>query len=146
MSLVDASALPEGMTFPKFNLITRVTKKVEGMWKSTERYSSSLANVKLMDAGGAEVAEEADARKSTADVMGGPKHARVGKLLAEYVDGKIHYRFEWTGPANTSVQEIGWAFGLPSEYDHFCGIARRDGPFIPTSTSAGRTAPRRPTR
>jgi beta-galactosidase/beta-glucuronidase len=119
VSKVDATTLPEGMTFPKFNLVTRVTSRVPGLWKEATKYPSTLQNVKLMDATGAPTGEQAEARKLTADVIGGKNHSLVGKLSADYTGGTLHYRLEWSGPAKTVVEEVGWAFGLPSDYDHF---------------------------
>jgi hypothetical protein len=110
--------LPEGLSFPQFNLVTRVTGKDPQVWRKVTRYPAKLTNVKI-DGSSNATAPLAGAKRLTADVNGGPEGKVVGRLEANYADNRLSYRMEWTGPAKTEVQELGWAFAMPAGFDRF---------------------------
>jgi beta-galactosidase/beta-glucuronidase len=111
-----AAALPEALGVPQFHLVTRKTERDPQWWRKVTRHPAKLANVKIepTDAHAA-----AKVKTLTADVVGGPDDQPVGKLRAELRGNDFSYTFEWTGPAKTEVQELGWAFTMPKEFDRF---------------------------
>ena len=116
------SKLPDGVPFPQFNLVTRKTERDPQVWRKVTRYPAKvsakvdhLALDNRRDGG----TPQTGANKLVVDVIGGPDGAVVGKLQAEYANNELKYRFEWTGPAKTEVQEIGWAFAMPKGFDQF---------------------------
>jgi hypothetical protein len=119
------SALPQTLAFPQFNLITRVTQRDPQIWRKVTRYPATLQNLKLNDASAtakhlADVKQfSADVKQFSADVIGGPDNTLVGKLTGTFSENRLNYRFEWTGPEKTEVQEIGWAFAVPAECNRF---------------------------
>ena len=108
-------ALPDGLPIPQFNLITRVTQRDPACWRMVKRYPAQLANV-VMDPPSAKTL--AQFKELTADVMGGTGSQPVGKLHAQFADGRFSYRLEWTG-RNADVQELGWTLSCPPTRDHF---------------------------
>ncbi|HEX8524488.1 MAG TPA: glycoside hydrolase family 2 TIM barrel-domain containing protein [Tepidisphaeraceae bacterium] len=110
----DAS-LSANVPFPRFNLITRKTERDPGFWRKVTRYPVTLANVKTEGSS----KDLAQMKKLTADVVGGAENAKVGSVEASFANNELKYRFTWSGAAKTEVQELGWAFELPREMDHF---------------------------
>jgi len=107
--------LPRGLTLPQFNLITRVTQRDPVIWRKVTRYPATVHNLKI----DGDVKGPNPAADFSADVIGGPDNTTIGKLSGSYRDNQLRYRFEWIGPEKTEVQEIGWAFTMPEEFDRF---------------------------
>jgi len=107
--------LPDGLRIPRFNLVTRVTHHVPKLWQETTRFHAHLANLVVEPASATMLAQF---QQLTADVIGGTNSQVVGKLQAQYANGEFSYRLGWSGP-NADVQELGWAFDLPKDCDHF---------------------------
>lgn len=107
--------LPDGLPIPRFNLVTRVTQRNPLAWREVKRFPARLENVAVEPASATTLAQF---RRLTADVVGGTNSQVVGKLDAQFADGEFSYRLEWTG-ANADVQELGWAFDMPGDCDHF---------------------------
>ena len=107
--------LPDSLPIPQFNLITRVTQRDPLAWREVKRFPVHLANVVMEPASATTLAQ---LKQLTADVLSGTNSQVVGKLHAQYANGEFSYRFEWTGH-NADVQELGWAFDLPANCDHF---------------------------
>jgi beta-galactosidase/beta-glucuronidase len=117
-SSLDAK-LPPGLQFPQFNLVTRVTKGDPQWWRKVTRFPAKLRNVTFLPAAGEKAAGDPllnDVNKMDAQVVVEDKV--VGTVHAEYANNLFRYRFEWTGP-KTQVQELGWRFRMPRDFDHF---------------------------
>lgn len=108
-------ALPDGLPVPRFNLVTRVTRHDPYLWRVADRFPARLTNVVIVPTSATTLAQF---KELTADVIGGTNSPVVGKIHAQFADGKFSYRLDWTG-LNADVQELGWAFDLPSNCDHF---------------------------
>jgi beta-galactosidase/beta-glucuronidase len=93
--------------FPQFNLITRETKKDPAKWRKIDRFPVTLANART------------ESGTMTADLIGGPDKKPVGKLRATLAGDKFDYTVEWTGPAKSEVQELGWSIAMPKSFDRF---------------------------
>lgn len=109
--------LPDGLPFPQFNLVTRLTENDPQVWRKVTRYPAKLANVKLSGEGGSKP-ELTRATQFSADVVGGPDNKVVGKLHTTFADNRLNYRLEWSGE-KAEVQELGWAFQMPAAFDRF---------------------------
>ncbi|MDQ3439035.1 MAG: DUF4981 domain-containing protein, partial [Planctomycetota bacterium] len=114
--------VPDGLPFPQFNLVTRKTERDPQVWRKVTRYpaklSANIAHVNLDDRSDPDK-PLTGAKKVVVNVIGGPDGGVVGNLQAEYADNRLTYRFEWTGPEKTEVQELGWAFTMPKDFDRF---------------------------
>ncbi|HTL28931.1 MAG TPA: glycoside hydrolase family 2 TIM barrel-domain containing protein [Tepidisphaeraceae bacterium] len=97
--------LPEGVTFPRFNLITRKTER-NNLWKEVKTFPTALKNAKQENG------------KLTADLIGGPDNKPVGRLEAQLDGNRFSYRVQWTGP-KIDAQELGWAIDMPTGADQF---------------------------
>jgi hypothetical protein len=102
-----SAELPQGLAFPKFNLLTRLTEKDPGMWKKVTRYTAQLAEPNSTD-----TSLEANI------VMDNNPSKVVGNVKARYEGNRFIYRLEWTGP-KADVQELGWIFTMPRSNDRF---------------------------
>lgn len=107
---------PDGLEFPALNLVVNETVGDKAKWRKITRYRGSLINVKIVPAGAEKLA---DTRSVDADiVLDRDVSEVVGRLHAEYADGLFKYRIEWTGN-KSDIQELGWAFEMPSAFDRF---------------------------
>lgn len=114
-------ALPEGLKFPKFNLTCNVTGCFAARWRPGARFYGHLSNIKCVPAITGDLCEQrlADVRTMDAEIMvDWAPNPIVGRVHAEYKDGKFSYRVEWTH-RKTDIQELGWIFEMPHEYDRF---------------------------
>jgi hypothetical protein len=102
------SALPSEYDGLKLNLVVNWTRGDKQWWKVIDRYRGSLINIKT-DKG----------RMLDADIVLDKDPASVvGKVHAEYAGGKFSYKIDWTGD-KADIQELGWAFEMPKEFDRF---------------------------
>jgi beta-galactosidase len=108
-------ALPAESPIPWFNLVTRVMRRNPLLWKDVDRFPAHLTNTVVEPASANSLAQ---LKHLKADVIGGTNSQIVGKLRAEYAGGEFSYQLDWTGAA-ADVQELGWAFELPQDADHF---------------------------
>lgn len=113
-SSVMNPALPDGLPIPRFNLVTRVTHHDPYLWRVVKRFPAQLTNIVIEPASATALAQ---LKQLTADVVGTNGQV-AGKLQAQYGDGEFSYQLNWTG-RNADVQELGWAFDLPKDCDHF---------------------------
>jgi len=114
-------AAPEGLTFPRFNLVSNVTVRDPVKWRKIARYRGSLANVKTDPAGPEDVFTRplSGIRSVDADIILEKDPTEVvGRLHAEYADGRFKYRIDWSGE-KTDIQELGWVFRMPHTFDRF---------------------------
>jgi hypothetical protein len=107
--------LPDGLAIPRFNLITRTTQRDRNAWREVKRVPAYLNNI-VKDP--PNVARLADLKQLTADVISGTNPAVVGKIHVQFSNGVFSYHLDWTG-RNADVQELGWAFDMPGDCDHF---------------------------
>ncbi len=116
-----SKALPEGLKFPKFNLTYDVTGCFAARWRPPTRYACLLSNIKCVPAITGDLYDQrlADIQTMDAEILlDSAPTPIVGRLHAEYKDGTFSYRIDWTG-RKVDVQELGWIFEMPHEYDHF---------------------------
>jgi len=136
------SHLPDGLGFPRLNLVSKVTAHDPATWIRIYRTRYQLANVKTDPVGPAALTETllANVRSMDADIVCGdasmlpenptPGDAQkakvtlptagqvVGRVHAEYAAGKFSYKIEWTGE-KAEIEELGWVFDMPKAFDHF---------------------------
>jgi beta-galactosidase len=108
-------AVPADLPIPQFNLVTRVTQRSPKFWREVIRFPAHLTNVVVEPAGATTLAQ---LKQLTANVVSGTNSQVLGRLHAEYANGEFSYQLDWTG-ASTDIQELGWAFQLPKDCDHF---------------------------
>jgi beta-galactosidase len=116
-----------GVKFPRFNLVTGERVR-DGMgWWRLDRKTGELTHLKVQRTGAPTAAmDEAtltatplmDVHSLDADVVLQPSNNVVGHVHAELADGKMSYRFDWTG-ATSDIYELGWIFDAPKGLDHF---------------------------
>jgi beta-galactosidase len=107
-----SKTLPEGLKFPKLNLINNEIRSDKVLWRVIDRYPAHLENIKTDGSG--DLME--DTKSMDADIV--LKDKVVGKVHAEFADGLFKYRIDWTGD-KTDIQELGWTFEMPKSTDHF---------------------------
>lgn len=113
---IPSKTPPDGLKLPALNLVVNETLGDKAKWRRINRYRGSLINVKTDPAGAEKLA---DTRSVDADIVLDKAPSEiVGRVHAEYADGLFKYRIEWTG-AKSDIQELGWAFEMPSAYDRF---------------------------
>ena len=106
---------PQGLKFPALNLVSNVTKGDKLFWRVVDRYHARLENVKTEGSG--ELL--AGTKSLDADIILEKETPKVvGKLHAEYIEGKFKYRIDWIGD-KADIQELGWTFDMPESYDRF---------------------------
>jgi beta-galactosidase len=115
---IKGTPLPKGLLFPSLNLVSEARRSDPTKHLATDRFPSSLRNVKV---------EPADCQGLT---LGDPKSLEadillqtdppeiVGHLRAQFADGVFRYHIDWTG-ADTWIQELGWIFEMPNACDRF---------------------------
>ena len=92
----------------QFNLVTRETKRDPQWWRTVTRFPATVENMQT----------QSNPMKLTGDIVGGPDKKPLGKLRAEYAGDTFNYTIEWTSE-KAEVQELGWAFAMPKEFDRF---------------------------
>jgi len=134
------AALPDGLSFPSLNLVTKTTIGDASSWLRAYRYYGKLINVKTEPASTQDLSTRPlkDVRSLDADVVlseevitppldGQPHNPKAvvpdpkeiaAHLHAEFADGKFSYRIDWTG-AKADVEQVGWVFDMPKQFDHF---------------------------
>ncbi|HEV2293517.1 MAG TPA: glycoside hydrolase family 2 TIM barrel-domain containing protein [Tepidisphaeraceae bacterium] len=108
-------SLPAGLEAPQFNLITRKTERDPQVWRKVTRYPAKLTNVRMTPAS----ASAGSAKTMSGDIVGGPDGAVVGTVHATLAGNEFKYTMKWTGPEKTEVQEFGWAFVMPKDFNRF---------------------------
>ena len=107
--------MPEVLTSLKLNLVVNETKNSKAKWREITRYRGRTMNVKLEPAGAA----AGDIRSMDADiVLDNQPDTIVGHVHADYAGGKFSYKLDWAGK-KADIQELGWAFEMPREYNRF---------------------------
>ena len=112
---------PSGLAFPTLNLVSNVTKGDPAKWRVITRYRGSLVNVQADPASSEDLYARplAGIRSVDADIVLDKDPAQVvGRLHAEYADGRFSYRIEWTGE-KADIQELGWIFEVPRKFERF---------------------------
>ncbi|MBP6964935.1 MAG: hypothetical protein KBC96_11070 [Armatimonadetes bacterium] len=102
------SALPSEYDGLTLNLVVNWTRGDKQWWKVIDRYRGSLINIKT-DTG----------RALDADiVLDKDPTAVVGRVHVEYERERFSYKVDWTGE-KADIQELGWAFEMPEDFDRF---------------------------
>jgi len=109
------SKLPVSLQIPRFNLVTRTTVRDRNGWREAKRTSAVLVHVITEPPN---VKALADLKQLTADIMSGTNSRPVGKVRVQFSNGEFSYHLDWTG-RNADVQELGWAFDMPGDCNHF---------------------------
>jgi len=139
---------PASVLFPRLNLITTREVPDNIGWHSAVRTRFTLANIQVQKSAGgtSETVEPSDLLKMPlkdihsmdADIVTGDDPKPFGAVHVDIADGQFAYRIEWKRADNSGqfrgnkrppaarsaehpfdVQEIGWAFVQPSQFDHF---------------------------
>ncbi len=146
------AALPDGLRFPSLNLVTKLTLNDSG-WKRIYRWRGRMINIKTEPAGARLLR---DVRSLDADVVLGDEqilpplgdkkrneeaiapdpNAVVAHVHAEFAGGKFSYRIDWTGK-KADMEEIGWIFDMPRQFDRFSWDRRAVWSYYP-DTHIGR--------
>jgi hypothetical protein len=116
-----ASALPNGLTFPRLNLVANRTEDDKVTWRRVTRFHGNLTNIKTEPASTQDLYTRplAEIRSVEADVVLDSKPDEViAQLTASWRNNQFTYRLGWTGK-KTDIQELGWMFTLPHSFDHF---------------------------
>lgn len=154
-----AGAPPEGLVFPRFNLVTNLTERDRAKWRRIERHAGRLVNVRI-NGQPSDTAEDRpldEVRTLEADLVLEHEPVEVvGQIKAFYADGTFRYRIDWTGE-EWDIQELGWAFTMPEAYDRFSWqrkarwswyppthIGRPAGTALPETAEANLVKPDRP--
>lgn len=129
---------PDGMKFPKFNLVRNVTSSDPDTWRRITRCHGELINVNTEPAASTPYYERSldTVRSLDADIVladaapAEPKGSRenpknvpqlgaiLGHVHVEYTGAQFSYRIDWSGP-RSDIQELGWVFEMPKGFDHF---------------------------
>lgn len=113
---ITTANLPAGLPIPTFNLITRTNDTNTGRWTECIRFPASLINVTLSPANATTLAQ---LNSLSGTVIGGATGTQVlGTIQAGFTNNVFSYELVWSGPSS-DVQELGWAFQMPSTCDHF---------------------------
>lgn len=116
-----STVLPKDLKFPRFNLVCNCTNAWTTRWRPPTRFRCFLSNIKCTPEITGDLYEKrlSDIRTVDAEILGDwAPTPIVGRVRVESKDGKFSYRVEWTGN-KADVQELGWIFEMPNEYDHF---------------------------
>jgi len=133
------AALPEGLRFPKFNLVANLTVNTPSKWLVAYRFRAKLVNVKTepeqagsllsaVSSMDADIMMEPDPKnigpapgnenRKPDDFQAPASDVVLGHVHAEFANGEFKYHVEWTGE-RTDIQELGWSFEMPAAYDRF---------------------------
>ena len=119
--------LVNGLRFPKFNILTGTVARSKDGWKHLERVTGQLTNVKVIQRDQPEAALDEAAllalplesvRSVDADVLLQPGSVAAGRIHAELADGKMSYKFTWSGQ-KSDIYELGWIFQAPRGIERF---------------------------
>jgi hypothetical protein len=138
-----------GLPIPTLNLITRSNYNNPSYWTECRRYPATLTNIVLTPANATNLAQ---LQSFTASVIGGTNGQQtLGNVTAQFTNNTFSYTLNWTG-ATWEIQEAGWAFAMPSNYNHFSwsrnsrwsvyppyDISRTAGTATPDSTNVDAT-------
>ncbi len=153
---IKGTPVPKGLLFPEFHLVGEAKGFDPMKHLPTDRFASSLRNVKVTPAGSRDLTlEHIDSLEADILLQTDPPEM-VGHLRAHFADGVFSYHINWTGPA-TWIQELGWVFEMPNAYDRFSwkreaiwsyypdtNIGRPEGTALPESANAHITKVDRP--
>jgi beta-galactosidase len=135
---IKGTPLPKDLPFPRLNLVGEAKTSDPNKHLPTERFNSSLRNLKV---------EPADARSLALDrlksmeadvLLQTDPPQLVGHLRAHFAKGVFSYHLDWTG-SNTWIQELGWTFEMPSAYNRFSWKRQAIWSYYP-DTNIGRPA------
>ena len=149
--------LPDGLGFPRPNLVSKVTAHDPATWIRIYRTRYELTNVKLDPV---KTKLLGDVRSMDADIVCGdtsmlpespiPSDEQkakvklptagqvVGRVHAEFAAGTFSYRVEWTGE-KAEIEELGWIFDMPKAFDHFSWDRKAPWSYYP-ETHIGRAS------
>jgi hypothetical protein len=116
-----STVLPADLKFPRLNITCNVTNAWHTRWKPPTRFKCYLSNIKCEPALTGNLYEQrlADIRTLDAEIVVDVSPTPVvGTVHAEYKDGRFSYRIDWTW-RKSDIQELGWIFEMPKEYDRF---------------------------
>lgn len=136
--------LPAGLPIPTFNLVAYNLYNDPDYWTESERYPATLENVVLTPANATTLAQ----MTSLSATVIATNLQVLGQLHAGFTNGTFSYTLTWTGPT-TNIQEVGWTFQMPTNYDQFSwnrngrwtvypqtDICRASGTALPDTTNA----------
>ena len=152
--------------FPRFNLLTGKNVPDGKGWKRLDRVTGKLAQIKVQRKGeGAAAAMDLTTLLATplvevqsldADIVLEPKGETAGRVHAEFADGRLSYRVDWSGE-KSDIFELGWIFRAPQGSNRFSWsrkgfwsyyppdhIGRPDGTATPDSAAVQVTKITRP--
>ncbi len=109
---------PAGLRFPRLNLVSNWTRSDKKWWRLIDRYPGVLVNVKSSFGDVYTTPLPAEGTVDGDIALVKDKTTVVGKLHAAFSKGLFSYSIEWTGD-NADIQELGWTFEMPKEYDRF---------------------------
>ncbi len=149
---VPGSGMTTNLTslpIPTLNLITRSNYSNPLYWTECQRFPASLTNLVLTPVNATNLAQ---LQSFTATVIGGTNGQQtLGNVSAQFTNNTFSYTLNWTG-ATWEIQEAGWAFAMPSNYNHFSwnrnsrwtvyppyAIGRTTGTATPDSTNIDAT-------
>jgi hypothetical protein len=114
--------------FPRFNLLTGEVVRDEKGWKRLDRVVGELDHIQVQRDKGQRATTDlatllatplAQVRSLDADiVLPAAKKSAAGKLHAEFADGKLSYRVDWSG-AKSDIYELGWIVRGPKGAEKF---------------------------
>ncbi len=115
-----------GVMFPRVYLVTGKRVRDDNAWWRLDCATGELVNLQVQQTTGPTTMDAAtlwgtplaEVRSIAADVRLQPASNIVGHVQAECSDGKMSYRFNWSG-ARSDVYELGWIFQAPKGIDRF---------------------------
>ena len=115
---IKGTPLPKGLPFPRLNLVAEAKTSDPNKHLPTERFNSSLRNVKVEPADSRSMAlDRLESMEADVLLQTDPPQV-VGHVRAHFAKGVLSYRLDWTGP-DTWIQELGWIFEMPNAYNRF---------------------------
>ncbi len=116
-----STLLPADLKFPRLNLTCDVVGCFPANWRPGARFRCYLSNIKCEPAITGDLYDRRleDIRTMDAEIIiDRAPNPVAGRVHAEYKDGRFSYRIDWDR-RQTDIQELGWAFEMPRECDHF---------------------------
>jgi beta-galactosidase len=116
-----ACTLPQGLAFPRFNLVANRTEHDKVTWRRITRFQGTLSNIKTEPPSAQDLYARplSGLRSVQADVVLDDKPTEVvAHLQAAWQTNQFAYHLDWTGK-KSDIQELGWSFTLPHRFDHF---------------------------
>jgi beta-galactosidase len=155
LSIKD-TPLPKGLLFPELNLVGEAKGFDPMKHLPTERFASTLRNVKMAPAESGSLTLDRLKSMEADILMQTDPPEIVGHVRAHLANGLFSYHIDWTG-ADTWIQELGWIFEMPNAYARFSwkrealwsyypdtNIGRPEGTAMPDSANAHVTKVDRP--